>query len=97
MSNMRMSEEDEVVDWSLFTDEEISMILSCLANEVALCCEVGASVRHAITDDARKLRMLDYWSYEGTGHGPHLRSEHWENYFDQTVESIGDKRHIVVN
>jgi hypothetical protein len=53
----------------LFTDEQLSMILSALAGDQSLCCdkETHALRRETIARTPRQLAALTAWAYQNTG------------------------------
>lgn len=67
-----------------WTEEEISAVLSCLANRVRLCCGAdGRSAREACTRDPIKRYVLATFAHESLGCTPSI--EWWEEYFDRAV------------
>jgi len=58
---------DAPIRWRNFTEEELSAVLSLVANGEPFCCAGGRATRNAITPDRRKRRFLAIYGYEATG------------------------------
>lgn len=56
--------------WAALSPEQASMIVSCVANNVPLCCERGQEALEVILPGARnraKRRYFNEWAYQSTG------------------------------
>jgi hypothetical protein len=82
--------------WRGFTDKELSMMATHLANGGSLCCEENAGVRMAITKSTRKQDKIYDFAYGRLGCGFGLADRRYfpdnltwgEHYLNRFLESL---------
>ena len=72
---------------SKFTPDEESMILTCIANGIPLCCKDHAPTLNAILKSTRKRARFDTFAHESLGCSFDFDRHQgfWERYLELTI------------
>lgn len=75
-----------------FTPDEESLILTCIANGIPLCCEANAHTLRAIIKPKRRREQFEEFAHENLGCTFDFEDypSTWERYLEKTIAWFDD-------